>query len=1664
MSVSDDFSTGTLESQWTVAGPAGTSAGVGANATDGYLELVTPDGDHNVWGGANDGVRAMQATADTDFTLEAGFLTTPTERYQMHGFLVEQDAANWLRFDIHSDGSQLYAFAAVIENDTGAGQFAVAIPDATAYLRVVREGDLWTLQHSADGAAWATAGSFTHAMTAASAGVFAGNVGDAAGYTARVDYFEVGSDPIADEDAGLVPVNQAPAADDDALAADAGQALVIDVAGDLLGNDSDPDGDALSLAGFGQPASGTLVDNGDGTLTYTPDPGFSGEDSFTYTVTDGERTDTAAVTVTVAPAPAEPTTLVSDDFSDGTLSGLWSFSGPAGTSADVASTASDGFAFLSVPAGDHNVYGSNNGARLMQAANDTDFTLSARFLSTPSEAYELQGFLVEQDAGNWIRFDIYSNGARLYAFAATTVDGTSQTRLNVALPGTEVPYMRVVREGDGWTLLHSTDGATWTAAGSFDHAMTVTAAGLLAGATEGAGGYTAQVDWVEVASDPIADEDATLAQVNQAPAASDDALAVDEGQALVIDVAGDLLGNDEDINGDALSLAGFGQPASGSLVDNGDGTLTYTPDPGHVGPDSFSYTVTDGELTDTATVTVRTNAPPSVIASDDFADGALGAPWTFVGPTGTDQAIATTATESFLALITPEGAHSLWGSENGAARAMQNVTNGDLEVEARFLSTPTERFQQQGILVEEDALNWIRFETYSDGSTLYAFAASTADGASSARLKVAIPEGAAPYLRVARVEDDWTLSYSSDGETWVEAGSFTHVLDLSAIGPYAASTEGSGGYTATVDYFESLSDPIADEDLSFVPVAYAPEARDDSFAMEQDATLTIDVAADLLANDDDLNEDPLSLLSLTQPGNGTLVDNGDGTLAYTPDPGFTGRDEFGYVVTDGALSDGATAGIRVIGPPSVIASEDFSDGAIPAGWRFEGQAETEGFLATTDTEAFLVLQTPEGTFDLNDATRSAPRLMQDVTDGNLEVEVRYLSAPTERFQTQGILVEQDAANWVRFDTYSNGSSLFGFAGITVDGVTYKVLNTALPVAEAPHLRVTRDVDTWTFAYSADGASWTTIGTFDHELVVQSVGPWAASSSTAPGYTAKIDYFESTFDPIAAEDDTIVPVNVAPVARDDLFVAEVDGAVTLDVEADLFANDEDVNEDALSLAGLVQPASGTLVDNGDGTLTYTPDPGFEGFDRFDYEVSDGTLSDVGTVKLIVGNPIDVWYGEEQTFGTPGETQTWANILGNVPLEQLVGLSYSLNGGPSTPLALGPDTRRLQEPGDFNVDLAFSELDGSAADDVVRLTAEYADGSVYTRDVTIAYEAGNRYPADYAVDWSTVSDIQQVAQVVDGKWGLTGDGIRVQEPGYDRFVTVGDKHWDFYELTTSVTTHDLTSEDPRGRDGGVFGFGMVWGGHTDDPIPGGDPKEGWNPSELIIYDSTPNEHFRFFGRSGTEPYDLDEDKSYEFKLRVEQSGAFDRTYKMKVWEVGTAEPVDWFIDRTVAYDEPLTGSLMLLTHYYDVTFHDLAVTEIGGGDIAKGSGGADTLSAVDPAAPAPGRGEIDVLVGEGGADMFVLGDEDGIHYDDGLAASAGEDDYALLWDFVSGLDQIRLSGSAADYRLSEDAPGLEAGTAIWHLGEAGEADELVGIVGNSYGMALASADFDFVSGLA
>ena len=183
------------------------------------------------------------------------------------------------------------ATVSVAENQTAVGTFAAVDPDA---------GD-----------------TVTYSLSGADAALFSINAAGVVSFLAAPN-FESAPGPfnitVTATDAGslldtqnvtvnVTNVNEAPTAGDDTATTTENIAVTT---GNVLGNDSDPESvlNAGNITAFDAVSTngGTVVNNGDGTFTYTPALNFTGTDMFTYTVSDGALTDTATVTITVTPA------------------------------------------------------------------------------------------------------------------------------------------------------------------------------------------------------------------------------------------------------------------------------------------------------------------------------------------------------------------------------------------------------------------------------------------------------------------------------------------------------------------------------------------------------------------------------------------------------------------------------------------------------------------------------------------------------------------------------------------------------------------------------------------------------------------------------------------------------------------------------------------------------------------------------------------------------------------------------------------------------------------------------------------------------------------------------------------------------------------------------------------------------------------------------------------------------------------------------------------------------------------------------------------------------------------------------------------------------------------------------------------------------------------
>jgi len=164
----------------------------------------------------------------------------------------------------------------------------------------------------------------------------------------------------------------------------------------------------------------------------------------------------------------------------------------------------------------------------------------------------------------------------------------------------------------------------------------------------------------------------------------------------------------------------------------------------------------------------------------------------------------------------------------------------------------------------------------------------------------------------------------------VDGDSLTAVVDSTTIfGLLALSPDGSftytpnAGFTGSDSYTYHANDGAADSSVVTVTIVVspvvneAPVANDDYDTVQRNiGGTTNSVTVNVVANDTDNDGtiDPTSVVITTQPRKGSVINNGDGTVTYTPGAGKNGSDAFAYTVNDndGATSNTATVRISIV--------------------------------------------------------------------------------------------------------------------------------------------------------------------------------------------------------------------------------------------------------------------------------------------------------------------------------------------------------------------------------------------------------------------------------------------------------------------------------------------------------------------------------------------------------------------------------------------------------------------------------------------------------------------------------------------------------------------------------------------------------------------------------
>lgn len=198
--------------------------------------------------------------------------------------------------------------------------------------------------------------------------------------------------------------------------------------------------------------------------------------------------------------------IVSDNFNTPELNTeIWKFVDPL-NDGSISMTGTQ--LAISVPAGsEHDAWHTNTTARVMQAANDTDFEIEAKFDSPLEHYIQDQGILVEEDVDRFLRFDIYRgySSVSLRAYSAFLDGPLIDIHIDNDVAQGAPMWMRVTRTGDLWTFRYSLDGSGWTTLIEFEQELTVTAIGPYAGnfPLDQSPAHTALVDYfVNTASPP----------------------------------------------------------------------------------------------------------------------------------------------------------------------------------------------------------------------------------------------------------------------------------------------------------------------------------------------------------------------------------------------------------------------------------------------------------------------------------------------------------------------------------------------------------------------------------------------------------------------------------------------------------------------------------------------------------------------------------------------------------------------------------------------------------------------------------------------------------------------------------------------------------------------------------------------------------------------------------------------------------------------------------------------------------------------------------------------------------------------------------------------------------------------------------------------------------
>ncbi|HHE0466455.1 TPA: tandem-95 repeat protein, partial [Vibrio parahaemolyticus] len=947
----------------------------------------------------------------------------------------------------------------------------------------------------------------------------------------------------------VTPVNDSPVAVDDTTSIQEDTAVTIDV----LTNDTDVDGDKLSIESVSVPKEQGTVEVVDGKLVFTPAENFNGDAEITYTVTDGQLTDEAKVTVTVNPVNDAPTikvdaveSITEDAVNTDTVVATLTVR-DTDTSEDQLTVSlknnSNGYFVL---VGDE--------VKLTQAGVDAvnndelnlkDLTISASVSDGVNPtANDSDSLIVNRvnDAPtveNAIADQVLSEDFDTYTIDLNEVFKDTDSSLEFSVSGNNSIQISIV---NGVATISPT--ADWNGS----EALTFTA-------TDPSGESVSQTVNFTVA--PVAD------------IVADKATVVEDTPTIIKVLGNDTFEGDDQV----VSLDTNNGPANGTVSVNPDGSVTYTPNDNYHGTDSFTYIVTSGGVSESTTVSVDvTPVNDAPVAKDDTAITDEDTPVTIdVLPNDNDndndidgdklsiQSASVPEAQGKVEIVDGKLVFTPAENFNGHAEIIYTVTDGQLTDEAKV--TVTVNPVNDAPTIKVDAVESITEDAVSTDTVVATLTVRDTDTS----------------------EDQLTVSLENNSN-----GYFVLVGDevkLTQAGVDAVNNDELNlkGLTISASVSDGVNPTASDSDSLIVNrVNDAPTIKVDAVeSITEDAVSTDTVVATLTVRDTDTPEDQLTV-SLENNSNGYFVLVGNEVKLTQAGVDAVNNDELN--LKDLAISASVSDGVN----PTASDSDSLVVNRVNDAPTVENAIADQ--VLSEDFDAY--------TIDLNEVFKDSDSSLEFSVSGNSNVLVSI---------ENGIVTISPTADW-------NGSEILTFKATDPSGesISQTVNFTVAPVADivADKATVVEDTPTIIKVLGND--------TFEGDGKVVSLdtnnGPANGTVSVNPDgsvtYTPNDNYVgKDTFTYVVtsggvsestAVEVNVTPVNDAPVAKDDIATTQEDTAVTIDV----LPNDTDVDGDKLSIQSASVPEAQGKVEIVDGKLVFTPAENFNGHAEIIYTVTDG----------------------------------------------------------------------------------------------------------------------------------------------------------------------------------------------------------------------------------------------------------------------------------------------------------------------------------------------------------------------------------------------------------------------------------------------------------------------------